>query len=81
MRKQFTETFHTDLVCGERREFNSHQHRQTFKKLHFKKCDKCRNASTLHFGETFTAFSNKALSYMEKQERIELQNQIVKKFN
>ena len=79
--KEVTDTFFTDLVCGERRTFKTDRHRKAFKKLHFKKCDKCKNAPNISLGWNEVSFTfDSASSYMESRERLILQENIVRTF-
>lgn len=80
-KKEVTDTFFTDLVCGERRTFKTDRHRTAFKKLHFKKCVRCSNAPNISLGWNEVSFTDgQASSYMESRERLILQENIVRTF-
>jgi len=78
--KEVADTFFTQKACdGERRYFKTDGQRAMFKKLHYKKCETCRNATKYNLGWNEVSYNERSVSsYMDAQERLVAQELIAR---
>ncbi len=77
------DTFYTTTACNdETREFKTLKQKDMWKKLHQKKCEKCRNASTIQMGTDKAIFTEgDANNHTNTKDRICVLNHIKRTFD
>lgn len=75
------DVYFTTLACiRERKNFKTDRQRQMFKKLHYKKCETCRNAPRVVLGLNQVSYTETALNMVYAMEQMDRQEEEITRF-